>query len=133
MAMTAAPPQTAFRFNTTCTLDAFSNPAIASALGFMAPRWYDGTTIPAERTERKNWEEAMTFLAMHHFGALRPDSHIMAVAAGHELNVYAMTNYVRRVYATDIYGDGSFVCATLPPSLLQASSRGGPVGSSSST
>lgn len=128
MTTTIAPQQTAFSFNTTCTLEAFSNPLIAMTLNVMAPRWFDGTSIPPERIERKNWEEAMTFLAMHHFGALRPESHIMAVAAGHELNVYAMTNHVRRVYATDIYGDGDFAGIEAQGSMLRDPAAFAPAG-----
>lgn len=98
------------RWNGVCNFAAFSNPAIIGALRLMAPRTYaQFPDYPAGREHRKAWEEAMTYLGLHHFGAIRADAELISVAGGHELVTYHLTNEVRWVFSTDIYGTGDFV------------------------
>src|SRR5258708_25106092 len=60
----------------------------------------------------------MAIRALGEFGALRPDSRILGVAAGKEDTLFYLTRHVQQVFATDLYlwsGDWS---ATSPLSML---------------
>ena len=63
---------------------------------------------PDEERRRKYWEYAMLALYLEEVGAIREDAEALSVAAGHEEPLYWMANRIRRVLATDIYGDGGF-------------------------
>jgi SAM-dependent methyltransferase len=63
---------------------------------------------PGEQLERKCWEYGMLALFLRDVGALREDREILAVGAGHEEPLFWLANRVRRVVATDIYGQGQF-------------------------
>ena len=45
----------------------------------------------------------MRLRALRDFGALRPTSEVLGVAAGAEATLFWLTNHVRRVVATDLY------------------------------
>jgi len=57
---------------------------------------------------RKLWEFAMLGIYLEDAGALRADAEALAIAAGSEAPLYWLANRIRRVVATDIYGEGSF-------------------------
>jgi SAM-dependent methyltransferase len=57
---------------------------------------------------RKHWEFAQVLDGLVELGALPPDAMVLAVGAGHEAGVFDLTNRVRWVFATDIYGSGNF-------------------------
>lgn len=67
-----------------------------------APDW------PHTMEHRKHWELAQVYLGLEQLGALRPDAFVLAVGAGHEEIAFDLTNVVRWVFATDIYGTGHF-------------------------
>lgn len=57
---------------------------------------------------RKYWEYAMLTLFLEDVGELDDETEILSVGAGHEEVLYWLCNGVRRVVATDIYGEGDF-------------------------
>jgi SAM-dependent methyltransferase len=73
---------------------------------------------PVERIERKHWEFAMLTLFLEEVGAVTPDKDALAVGAGRELVLYWMADRMRRVVATDIYGQGSFAAGEAEASML---------------
>jgi SAM-dependent methyltransferase len=52
---------------------------------------------------RKPYEFAQFIYGCRHLGALREDSVVLSVGAGHELVLYWLANHVRRIVATDMY------------------------------
>jgi SAM-dependent methyltransferase len=59
--------------------------------------------FPRGREYRKHWEVAMALHALAREGHLRPDAEILGIAAGNEPTAFVLTNFVRRVFATDLY------------------------------
>lgn len=96
-----------------CDLPDFDDPRIRAMLRDIAP----GHT-PHEELRRKFWEYAMLGAYLEEVGALREDAEVLAVAAGHEEPLFWLANRVRRVVATDIYGDGAFAGREADASML---------------
>jgi SAM-dependent methyltransferase len=64
--------------------------------------------FPAGMEHRKHWEFAQVLLGLDQLGVLGEESMVCSVAAGHEEVAYELTNHVRWVFASDIYGTGPF-------------------------
>lgn len=87
-----------------CDLRDFDDPQLRAKIReIIAP----GHT-PHEELRRKFWEYAMLALYLEEVGAIHEDAEALAVAAGHEEPLYWMANRIRRMVATDIYGEGEF-------------------------
>ena len=69
---------------------------------------------------RKLWEFTQTVRALERFGLLDERAHILSVAAGTERVLYYLANRVRRMVATDIYGQGAFSYREAASSFLEA-------------
>jgi len=66
-----------------------------------------GRSWPRGIEQRKFWEVAMAILAMERHGVLRDGAMVLGVGAGLEITTFYLTNFVRWVFATDIYaGEG---------------------------
>jgi SAM-dependent methyltransferase len=63
----------------------------------------------AARPHRKVWEFAMGVMALEEGGVLHEGAFGLSVGAGHEPVLYYLTNRCRWLFATDLYGAGSFV------------------------
>lgn len=87
-----------------CDLPDFDDPALRGKLRDIVAPGY----APQEELRRKFWEYAMLGLYLEEVGAVREDAEVLAVAAGHEEPLFWLANRVRRVVATDIYGEGGF-------------------------
>lgn len=97
------------RLNKLCEVEDFKNPTLAAEMRRLAPESVAAIPgYPAGNEHRKMWEFAQLMEGTRQLGALRPDSFVLAVAAGHERPIYALTNEARFVFATDIYGEGDF-------------------------
>jgi SAM-dependent methyltransferase len=57
---------------------------------------------------RKHWEFAQLLCGLEELSAVDPGSLVLSVGAGHEEPVYELTNHVRWVFATDVYGGTQF-------------------------
>jgi len=64
--------------------------------------------FPSRMEHRKHWEFAQLLCGLEELAALHADALVLSVGAGHEEPVYELTNHVRWVFATDIYGGGRF-------------------------
>jgi SAM-dependent methyltransferase len=92
--------------NTVCSVEHFDSPDLVPYLREVyEPVWPDGTGWRREWADRKPWEVAMALRALREHGALRSDAEILGVGAGAEATLFALTNEVRRVFATDLYLD----------------------------
>lgn len=61
-----------------------------------------------ELRERKHWEWAMGLLSLKEHGFLNRDKIALGIGCGHEAFMYALTNHVKLVIGTDIYGSSAF-------------------------
>ena len=96
-----------------CEIEDFDDPELLKYLRSVQP----GLT-PDEERHRKNWEFAMLASYLSEVGALNDDASALAVAAGHEAPLYWLSNRIRKVVATDIYGDGGFASREATATML---------------
>lgn len=59
------------------------------------------------RLHRKQWEFAMIFLALQHYGLVAPEKTGLSLGGGRELLIYALARRIRRLIATDLYDTDS--------------------------
>ena len=62
-----------------------------------------GLSVDRRDMHRKPYEFAQLVFACRALGALREDSQVISVGAGHEQILYWLANHVRQVIATDMY------------------------------
>lgn len=86
-----------------CDLADFDDVELRARIHEIVP----GLEAPAD-LHRKYWEYAMLTLFLEDVGQLEEETEILSVGAGHEEVLYWLCNNVRRVVATDIYGEGDF-------------------------
>jgi SAM-dependent methyltransferase len=86
-----------------CDLADFEDAELRARIQEIVP----GLEAPAD-LHRKYWEYATLTLFLEDVGLLDEETEILSVGAGHEEVLYWLCNYVRRVVATDIYGEGDF-------------------------
>ncbi|MEO0762960.1 MAG: hypothetical protein AAFZ09_14355, partial [Pseudomonadota bacterium] len=74
---------------------------------------------------RRSWEFAMIYLALHRAGVLVPGAEGLGMGVGTERLIYALAERVGRVRATDLYAPGSAWVGvrTDDPQALAAVSR----------
>ena len=91
-------------YNTALNIEHFRNPAFKSLLReifhHLALNYVD---YPTGNEVAKVWEVVQAVRGLRDFGALNRQSDVLGVAAGHEHTVFYLTNYVARVFATDLY------------------------------
>jgi SAM-dependent methyltransferase len=81
---------------------------------------------PVTHIERKAWEMAMLALFLRDVGRLNEDTEALAIGAGTERVVFWLANYLARVVATDIYGEGRFSSEEATASMLEDPSQHAP-------
>lgn len=64
--------------------------------------------FPFRMEHRKHWEFAQLLCGLEELSAVDAGSLVLSVGAGHEEPVYELTNHVRWVFATDVYGGTQF-------------------------
>jgi SAM-dependent methyltransferase len=108
------------RFNKPCEAEDFRDPELLAVIRDMYPAEAAalGPSWPAGREMRKQWEVAMAVLAMRTHGVLHGDAAVLGVGAGKEQTVFYLTNYVRWVFATDMYAAPGLWRRTAPPEML---------------
>lgn len=91
--------------NKICELEDFSHPelyeVIRQVFSYELIRF--GADFPMGKEYRKYWEVAMAIRTLETFGVLHPEAEVLGVGAGNEPTIFYLTNYVRRVFATDLY------------------------------
>ncbi len=86
-----------------CDLADFDDPELRARIHDIVP----DLESPAD-LHRKYWEYATLTLLLEDVGQLDDETEVLSVGAGHEEVLYWLCNRVRRVVATDIYGEGGF-------------------------
>lgn len=91
--------------NRLCNLEDFSNPDVVRVMRDVFPHEIErfGISYPKGVEYRKHWEVAMAVRSLGAGGALHPDAQILGVGAGNEPTIFHLTNFVHRVFATDLY------------------------------
>ena len=107
--------------NKICELEDWQSPVLCAAMRRMCPPFArKHADYPKGREHRKHWEFAQLYAGLEQLGALRSDALALSVGAGHEFPLYELTNHVRWVFATDIYGTGHFADSTeADPTMLR--------------
>jgi SAM-dependent methyltransferase len=117
-------------FNKACELEDFSHPDLMGVLievvGYKQASFPSG--FPAGAEHRKDWEVAMAVRSLREFGAVRPDSVLLGVAAGAEDTVFHLTRHVAQVFATDIYLNPGPWQALAPLAMLMEPAQYAPTG-----
>jgi SAM-dependent methyltransferase len=96
-----------------CDLRDFDDPELIEAIRALVPE-----RDPYEHIERKVWEYAMVMLFLADTGHLDGSSRVLSVGAGNERILFWLTNHVRAMVATDIYGEGPFAAREADASML---------------
>ena len=105
--------------NKLCEIEDWALPGMAETMRRLMPDLAQTLPMyPFGYEHRKVWEYAHVLLGLEKIGGLRPDAFVLSIGAGHEEPLYEMTNRVRWVFATDIYGQGNFGDNIAPSSML---------------
>lgn len=97
------------KLNKLCEIEDFNHVLRKTAIRDIEQRFLpDFPNYPANREHRKSWEYAQFMIGLRQLGMLRDDALALSVAAGREYVVFWLTNHVKQVFATDIYGTGDF-------------------------
>lgn len=109
-ATVAAVGQNGVGWNKVCNLEDWSDPRMVATMRRILPYFLaQSSEYPHGMEHRKHWEFAQLLLGLDGLGVLGDEAMVLAVAAGQEEVTFDLTNRVRWVFATDIYGDGPFV------------------------
>jgi SAM-dependent methyltransferase len=102
------PGATRLGYNRLCHREDFDTPALRRVIRDVFPHEIArfGPDFPSGREYRKYWEVAMAVRTLADFGALHDRSRVLGVGAGNEPTIFALTNRVGRVFATDLYLQG---------------------------
>jgi SAM-dependent methyltransferase len=105
--------------NKLCEIEDWALPGMADTMRRLMPDLAQTLPMyPFGYEHRKVWEYAHVLLGLDRLGVLRPDAFVLSIGAGHEEPLYDLTNRVRWVFATDIYGEGDFRDGIAPSSML---------------
>ena len=105
-----------------CDVRDFEDPELLRAIRTLLPE-----RDPVAHIERKVWEFAMVLLFLEEMGHLGESSEVLSVGAGDERIIFWLSNYVGRMVATDIYGEGSFADNEAQASMLDDPGAHAPV------
>ncbi len=106
--------------NKVCRIDDWDDPALTATMRRILPYFLDEhPDFPRRMEHRKHWEFAHVLNGLHALGALGPEGMVLSVAAGHEEVAFDLTNDVRWVFATDIYGSGPFAALEAELTILR--------------
>ena len=95
--------------NKLCNLEDWRIPELRAAMRLLESDlalYYPG--FPDNREHRKSWEWAHMMAGLESLNAIPPDGLALGVGAGHEPPLFELTNRMRWVFSTDIYGSGDF-------------------------
>ncbi len=106
-------------YNKLCELEDWNDSEYSEAMRSILPYFLEMfPDYPNGYEHRKHWEYAQIFLGLRGLGALEPDAFILSVGSGNEEPVFYLTNFVRWVFATDIYGTGQFITKEADENML---------------
>lgn len=118
------------KLNKLCYIEDWQNDELRQLISELQKRDQLGLSndiLMRERSliHRKDWEWAMSLVAMRRFGKLNKNSTALGVGAGKEILLFYLANHLEHVYATDLYaGDWTKVWA--PPDMIKNAKRYAP-------
>jgi SAM-dependent methyltransferase len=108
------------RLNKVCAIEDWEDPELVATMRRILPYFLgEHPRFPEQMEHRKHWEFAHVRNGLDALGALQPDSLVLSVAAGHEEVTFDLTNQVRWVFATDVYGSGPFAALEAELTILR--------------
>ena len=113
-------------YNKICELEDFDHETFRRYASAIFARDARAPRFEAGRQHRKFWEVTQAARALIDFGALHSEAEILGVAAGIEETSFWLTNYARRVFATDLYLDAGGWEGDAPRSMLLAPAEHAP-------
>lgn len=97
------------RFNKFCEIEDWGDPAFRAAVRGLSPNYVKAVPeYPSGREHRKHWEYAHVLNGLEELGVIHPEAMVLSVAGGHEEPAFELTNRVRWVFLTDLYGQTGF-------------------------
>jgi SAM-dependent methyltransferase len=107
------------RLNTVCNLEDWEVSETRDTMRRILPYFLAAhPDYPSGMEHRKHWEFAQLLNGLDLLGVLREDAWVLAVAAGREEVAFDLTNRVRWVFCTDLYGTGDFSALEADPRIL---------------
>jgi len=95
--------------NVLCNVEDWDIPELQSTVRRILPYFLPmDPTFPMGKEHRKHWEFSQLLNGLNRLGVVRAGAWVLAVAAGQEEVAFDLTNDVRWVFCTDIYGSGDF-------------------------
>lgn len=97
------------KYNKVCNLEDWCDQALATTMRRVLPYFLKVyPDYPQGKQHRKHWEYAHVLNGLDRLGATHEQAFVLSVAGGHEEPAFDLTNRVRWVFVTDIYGTGGF-------------------------
>jgi SAM-dependent methyltransferase len=97
------------RLNTVCNIEDWDDQELREAIRRVLPIFLpQNPDFPSGMEHRKHWEFSQLLNGLKRLDILGPSAWVLAVAAGQEQVAFELTNYVRWIFCTDIYGAGDF-------------------------
>ena len=93
----------ALKYNAMLKLEDFEDTSFLNVHKKMFAHRFDLPGYPAGFEMAKAWEMTVCARTFLDHGVLRPDAEVLGVAAGSEHTAFWLTNYVKRVFVTDLY------------------------------
>ena len=107
------------RLNKLCDIEDWQDPDFRATVRRIHPNFVHSMPgYPAGREHRKHWEYAHLLNGLDRLGAIHPEALVLSVAGGFERPAFDLTNRVRWVFLTDLYGDTGFRDNEAVPTVL---------------
>jgi SAM-dependent methyltransferase len=106
--------------NKVCSIEDWDDPALIATMRRILPYFLPAhPDFPRHMEHRKHWEFAQVLNGLSSLGVLGSEAMVLSVAAGNEEVAFDLTNDVRWVFATDIYGNGPFAALEADLTILR--------------
>jgi SAM-dependent methyltransferase len=97
------------RLNKLCNIEDWRDADFRATLRRLLPGLAQAMpAYPTGQEHRKHWEYAHVLNGLDRLGAIHPEAMVLSVAGGHEEPAFYLTNRVRWVFLTDMYGQTGF-------------------------
>jgi len=107
------------RFNKLCNIEDWQDADFRATVRRLLPALVQAMpAYPTGQEHRKHWEYAHVLNGLDRLGAIHPEAMALSVAGGHELPAFDLTNRVRWVFLTDLYGQTGFRDAEAASTVL---------------
>ncbi|MGO9094329.1 MAG: methyltransferase domain-containing protein [Bryobacteraceae bacterium] len=107
------------RLNKLCNIEDWQDADLRATVRRLLPGLVQAMPeYPTGQEHRKHWEFAHVLNGLERLGAIHPEAMVLSVAGGHEQPAFDLTNRVRWVFLTDLYGQTQFRNEEAEPAVL---------------